>query len=61
MPYIKEGMKRVVDDGGYRGLTLVDWKYKDNIWAKTGTSQVTIGRDQAGSGKQWLVCDAGAV
>lgn len=43
LPYIKEGMKGVVDDGGTASKKFARWKYRDNIWAKTGTSQVTIG------------------
>ncbi len=43
LPYIKEGMKGVVDDTGTAARYFRNWKYKDNIWAKTGTSQVTIG------------------
>lgn len=43
LPYIKEGMKGVVDDGGTAKAKFKNWKYKDDIWAKTGTSQLTIG------------------
>lgn len=44
LPYIKEGMRRVVDETGTAEPYFRRWKYKENIWAKTGTSQVTIGR-----------------
>ncbi len=45
IPYIKEGMKRVVDDGvGTAASYFSNWPYTDNIWAKTGTAQVTIGK-----------------
>ncbi len=43
LPYIKAGMKGVIDDTGTAARYFRNWKYKDNIWAKTGTSQVTIG------------------
>ncbi|MHC1785527.1 MAG: penicillin-binding transpeptidase domain-containing protein [Christensenellales bacterium] len=44
LPYIKEGMKGVVDDTvGTANKYFRNWKYKDNIWAKTGTSQITVG------------------
>ena len=45
LPYIREGMKGVVDadQGGTAGRHFSRWKYKDNLWAKTGTSQITIG------------------
>jgi len=43
LPYIKEGMKGVVDDTGTAGRFFRNWEYEKDIWAKTGTSQVTIG------------------
>ncbi len=43
LPYIKQGMKGVVDDQGTATRYFSRWPYKDEIWAKTGTSQVTIG------------------
>ena len=43
LPYIKEGMKGVVDDGGTAAARFKGWKHLDEIWAKTGSSQVTIG------------------
>ncbi|MDO5022589.1 MAG: penicillin-binding transpeptidase domain-containing protein [Eubacteriales bacterium] len=46
LPYIREGMKGVVDadQGGTAGRYFSSgWKYVDNLWAKTGTSQITIG------------------
>lgn len=44
MPYIKEGMKEVVDESGTARSYFKDFKYIKEIWAKTGTSQVMIGR-----------------
>ena len=43
MPYIKLGMQGVVDEAGTARRYFDDFKYKDELWAKTGTSQVTIG------------------
>lgn len=43
MPYIKEGMKGVVDESGTARRYFSDFEYRDELWAKTGTSQVTIG------------------
>ncbi len=43
LPYIKEGMKGVVDDSGTARKYFKDWEYADNLWAKTGTSQITVG------------------
>ncbi len=43
LPYIKEGMKGVVDAEGTAGRLFRGWKYRDEVWGKTGTSQVTIG------------------
>jgi len=43
LPYIKKGMEGVVDESGTANKYFKNWKYKDDIWAKTGTSQVTIG------------------
>jgi cell division protein FtsI/penicillin-binding protein 2 len=36
-------MEGVVDESGTANKYFKNWKYKDDIWAKTGTSQVTIG------------------
>ena len=44
LPYIKKGMEGVVDDSGTAAKQFSGWKYKSEIWAKTGTSQVTIGK-----------------
>ena len=44
LPYIKAGMKGVVDDSGTAARQFSGWKYGEKIWAKTGTSQVTIGK-----------------
>lgn len=43
LPYIKQGMMGVVDDGGTAARKFRNWKHGDEIWAKTGTSQLTIG------------------
>ena len=47
LPYILEGMKGVVDEGGTAAKFLRGWKYQssvDEVMAgKTGTAQVTIG------------------
>ncbi|MDI9521433.1 MAG: penicillin-binding transpeptidase domain-containing protein [Bacillota bacterium] len=43
MPYIKEGMKGVVDEAGTAKRYFDGFAYTDELWAKTGTSQVTIG------------------
>ena len=43
LPYIKTGMHGVVDDSGTADKHFRGWPYKDEIWAKTGTSQITIG------------------
>ncbi|MBQ9197737.1 MAG: hypothetical protein IJ157_10945 [Clostridia bacterium] len=43
LPYIREGMKGVVDDSGTAQKHFKGWAYNDEIWAKTGTSQITRG------------------
>ena len=45
LPYIREGMKGVVDadQAGTAGRYFKNWKYENDLWAKTGTSQITIG------------------
>ena len=43
LPYIKAGMKGVVDDSGTAGKHFKNWPYGGEIWAKTGTSQITRG------------------
>ena len=45
LPYIKQGMEGVVDDsvGGTAARRFRNWGHVKNVWAKTGTSQVTIG------------------
>ena len=41
-PYIREGMKGVVDEqDGTAGKYFKNWKYRDQIAAKTGTAQTT--------------------
>lgn len=44
LPYIKRGMKGVVDESGTAKSFFKNWKYRDQIWAKTGTSQITVGK-----------------
>ena len=55
---IKRGMKGVVgDDSGTATTYVKDWKYKDDIWAKTGTSQVTIGGVKIDlENNAWFIC-----
>ncbi|MBO2517668.1 MAG: hypothetical protein CW338_10470 [Clostridiales bacterium] len=55
---IKQGMKGVVgDDSGTATKYVRDWKYKDEIWAKTGTSQVTIGGVKIDlENNAWFIC-----
>ena len=43
LPYIKAGMEGVVDDSGTAGKYFRNWPYYKEIWAKTGTSQITRG------------------
>ena len=43
LPYIKAGMEGVVDDSGTAGKHFKNWPYQGEIWAKTGTSQITRG------------------
>ena len=45
LPYIREGMKGVVDadQSGTASRYFKNWKYVSDLWAKTGTSQITIG------------------
>ena len=45
LPYIREGMKGVVDadQSGTAAKYFRNWKYENDLWAKTGTSQITIG------------------
>ena len=41
LPYIREGMKGVVDESGTAKKYFRNWEYQDQIAAKTGTAQVT--------------------
>ncbi|MCL1855414.1 MAG: penicillin-binding transpeptidase domain-containing protein [Clostridia bacterium] len=41
LPYILEGMKRVVDESGTASKYFRNWHYLDEVCAKTGTAQVT--------------------
>ena len=57
LPYIKTGMKSVVDESGTANAYFKNWKYKNNIWAKTGTSQITIGKIKIDiENNAWFVC-----
>ncbi len=55
LPYIKQGMKRVVDESGTASKYFSGWEYLDQICAKTGTAQVTA-IDLENNG--WFVCFA---
>ena len=41
LPYIKEGMKGVVDESGTAAKHFKGWEYREHVCAKTGTAQVT--------------------
>ena len=41
LPYIRKGMKGVVDESGTAAKYFKNWQYQDSIAAKTGTAQVT--------------------
>lgn len=59
LPYIKQGMEGVVDDGGTASKYFRNWKYtaKEWIMGKTGTSQVTIGGIKLDlENNAWFVC-----
>ena len=57
LPYIKEGMKGVVDETGTAKRFFQDWKYREDIWAKTGTSQITVGKIKIDiENNAWFVC-----
>ncbi len=54
---IKAGMKRVVDETGTAGKQFDGWKYTDQIYAKTGTSQITVGKIKIDiENNAWFVC-----
>lgn len=44
LPYIRAGMEGVVDDSGTAAKHVRGWAYRREIWAKTGTSQITRGK-----------------
>ena len=44
LPYIRAGMEGVVDDSGTAAKHVRGWAYRKEIWAKTGTSQITRGK-----------------
>jgi len=55
LPYIREGMKGVVDESGTAKKYFRNWAYQDQIAAKTGTAQVTsIDLEN----NAWFVCFA---
>ena len=55
LPYIREGMKGVVDESGTAKKYFRNWEYQDQIAAKTGTAQVTsIDLEN----NAWFVCFA---
>ena len=57
LPYIKEGMKGVVDETGTAKRFFQDWQYRNDIWAKTGTSQITVGKIKIDiENNAWFVC-----
>ena len=55
---IKKGMKGVVgDDSGTASKHMKGWNHQDDIWAKTGTSQVTIGGVKIDlENNAWFIC-----
>lgn len=55
LPYIRQGMEGVVDDGGTATTYFRGWKYLDELSAKTGTAQTTrIDLEN----NAWFVCFA---
>ena len=55
LPYIREGMKGVVDESGTAKKYFRNWEYQEQIAAKTGTAQVTsIDLEN----NAWFVCFA---
>ena len=55
LPYIREGMKGVVDESGTAKKYFRNWPYREQIAAKTGTAQVTsIDLEN----NAWFVCFA---
>ena len=58
LPYIKLGMKGVVDESGTAGKYFKGHKeVQENIWAKTGTSQITVGKIKIDiENNAWFVC-----
>ncbi len=58
LPYIKQGMKGVVDESGtaqrfFKGYN----ELQKQLWAKTGTSQITIGRIKIDiENNAWFAC-----
>ena len=57
LPKIKEGMQGVVDETGTAKRFFKDWEYRNEIWAKTGTSQITVGKIKIDiENNAWFVC-----
>ncbi len=57
LPFIKQGMKGVVDETGTARKFFDGWKYRNDIWAKTGTSQITVGKIKIDiENNAWFVC-----
>ena len=55
LPYLREGMKGVVDESGTAKKYFRNWPYREQIAAKTGTAQVTsIDLEN----NAWFVCFA---
>ena len=57
LPYIKEGMKGVVDETGTARKFFSGRAIQSQIWAKTGTSQITVGKIKIDiENNAWFVC-----
>ena len=57
LPFIKQGMQGVVDETGTAKRFFRNWQYRYDIWAKTGTSQITVGKIKIDiENNAWFVC-----
>ncbi len=57
LPYIKQGMKGVVDESGTATRFFKGREVQNQIWAKTGTSQITVGKVKIDlENNAWFVC-----
>ena len=57
LPYIKQGMKGVVDESGTATKFFKGREVQNQIWAKTGTSQITVGKVKIDlENNAWFVC-----